>query len=285
MATFCHPRSQVLYCRSDIAQSHRNDRSAIQASGCALLSRAYACPVSALSLPKTQGSKWIQNPASGILCWRRSGGSRATAISRSRSSTRCLSQNQGRSQATVGGGAGWEVQQSCISLSAEIVANRVGFSEGCDTDEARNASGAPHQECLSRPCADDGMRSKPNGDKDCKSSVFSWKRWAIFRVLARSLPLLCASILLVSLLTARPARAMEMSSLRHSLNDRAREMAVRCWPSVKAVALVIKDQGLLLLLLLALSAFFSMAETSITTLWPWKVHSPRHTSPLICGTG
>eukprot|EP00850_Spirogloea_muscicola_P011825 SM000075S21914 [mRNA] locus=s75:7744:12596:+ [translate_table: standard] len=34
---------------------------------------------------------------------------------------------------------------------------------------------------------------------------------------------------------------------------------------------VVRDHGLLLTALLSLSAFFSMAETSITTLWPWKV--------------
>ncbi|GJP66735.1 hypothetical protein CLOP_g23644, partial [Closterium sp. NIES-67] len=34
---------------------------------------------------------------------------------------------------------------------------------------------------------------------------------------------------------------------------------------------VLREQGVLLAVLLGLSAFFSMAETSITTLWPWKV--------------
>ncbi|KAK8969546.1 putative DUF21 domain-containing protein [Platanthera guangdongensis] len=43
------------------------------------------------------------------------------------------------------------------------------------------------------------------------------------------------------------------------------------WPKVLRVLLVFKDQGLILAALLSLSAFFSMAETSITTLWPWKV--------------
>lgn len=43
------------------------------------------------------------------------------------------------------------------------------------------------------------------------------------------------------------------------------------WPSVLQVLRVFKEQGLVLALLLGLSAFFSMAETSITTLWPWKV--------------
>ncbi|CAH9108016.1 unnamed protein product [Cuscuta europaea] len=43
------------------------------------------------------------------------------------------------------------------------------------------------------------------------------------------------------------------------------------WPTFLLVLKVLKEQGLVLALLLGLSAFFSMAETSITTLWPWKV--------------
>jgi hypothetical protein len=43
------------------------------------------------------------------------------------------------------------------------------------------------------------------------------------------------------------------------------------WPTVLQVLRLFKEQGLLLALLLGLSAFFSLAETSITTLWPWKV--------------
>lgn len=43
------------------------------------------------------------------------------------------------------------------------------------------------------------------------------------------------------------------------------------WPKVLQVLCVFKEQGLILAALLGLSAFFSMAETSITTLWPWKV--------------
>ncbi|CAI9784102.1 unnamed protein product [Fraxinus pennsylvanica] len=42
-------------------------------------------------------------------------------------------------------------------------------------------------------------------------------------------------------------------------------------PKVLQVLMVFKEQGLILAALLGLSAFFSMAETSITTLWPWKV--------------
>ncbi|XP_071725683.1 putative DUF21 domain-containing protein At3g13070, chloroplastic isoform X2 [Rutidosis leptorrhynchoides] len=42
-------------------------------------------------------------------------------------------------------------------------------------------------------------------------------------------------------------------------------------PKVLMVLKVMKEQGLILAALFSLSAFFSMAETSITTLWPWKV--------------
>ncbi|KAL3687311.1 hypothetical protein R1sor_013620 [Riccia sorocarpa] len=42
-------------------------------------------------------------------------------------------------------------------------------------------------------------------------------------------------------------------------------------PKLFQVLAVVKDQGLLLSALLGISAFFSMAETSIMTLWPWKV--------------
>ncbi|CAI0378908.1 unnamed protein product [Linum tenue] len=43
------------------------------------------------------------------------------------------------------------------------------------------------------------------------------------------------------------------------------------WPRLQMLLTVFKEQGLILAALLGLSAFFSMAETSITTLWPWKV--------------
>lgn len=49
-------------------------------------------------------------------------------------------------------------------------------------------------------------------------------------------------------------------------------MALRdAWPKILQVLCVFREQGLILAALLGLSAFFSMAETSITTLWPWKV--------------
>ncbi|XP_038691618.1 DUF21 domain-containing protein At1g55930, chloroplastic-like isoform X3 [Tripterygium wilfordii] len=43
------------------------------------------------------------------------------------------------------------------------------------------------------------------------------------------------------------------------------------WPKVLQLLRFFKEQGLVLAALLGLSAFFSMAETAITTLWPWKI--------------
>ncbi|XP_016678352.1 DUF21 domain-containing protein At1g55930, chloroplastic-like isoform X1 [Gossypium hirsutum] len=42
------------------------------------------------------------------------------------------------------------------------------------------------------------------------------------------------------------------------------------WPKASMILKVFKEQGVVLTLLLGLSALFSMAETAITTLWPWK---------------
>ncbi|KAL5548566.1 hypothetical protein UlMin_003797 [Ulmus minor] len=51
------------------------------------------------------------------------------------------------------------------------------------------------------------------------------------------------------------------------------------WPKTLLVLQVFKEQGLVLALLLGLSAFFSMAETAITTLWPWKVRELAEKEP------
>ncbi|GAB2213380.1 hypothetical protein Droror1_Dr00021416 [Drosera rotundifolia] len=51
------------------------------------------------------------------------------------------------------------------------------------------------------------------------------------------------------------------------------------WPKTLQVLQVLKEQGLILAALLGLSAFFSMAETSITTLWPWKVRELAEKEP------
>ncbi|XP_074285103.1 DUF21 domain-containing protein At1g55930, chloroplastic-like isoform X1 [Silene latifolia] len=48
-------------------------------------------------------------------------------------------------------------------------------------------------------------------------------------------------------------------------------MFQKAWPVILKILGAFKEHGVVLGILLGLSAFFSMAETSITTLWPWKV--------------
>ncbi|TVU46287.1 hypothetical protein EJB05_05813, partial [Eragrostis curvula] len=51
------------------------------------------------------------------------------------------------------------------------------------------------------------------------------------------------------------------------------------WPRVLQILQLLREQGIILAALLGLSAFFSMAETSITTLWPWKVRELAEKEP------
>ncbi|CAL9754841.1 unnamed protein product [Musa acuminata subsp. burmannicoides] len=51
------------------------------------------------------------------------------------------------------------------------------------------------------------------------------------------------------------------------------------WPKLFQVLNVLREQGLVLAALLGLSAFFSLAETAITTLWPWKVRELAEKDP------
>lgn len=69
-------------------------------------------------------------------------------------------------------------------------------------------------------------------------------------------------------------RAFAMEGLV-SVMEQSKVFFRNAWPKVLPVLQIFKEQGVVLAVLLALSAFFSMAETSITTLWPWKVSSVR----------
>eukprot|EP00249_Psilotum_nudum_P021005 c27930_g1_i1 orf=308-2929(+) len=73
------------------------------------------------------------------------------------------------------------------------------------------------------------------------------------------------------LVAAKGAYAADTTLINLPLLGQSRDILRRCWPKFLQILSVFRDQGLLLSALLGLSAFFSMAETSITTLWPWKV--------------
>lgn len=78
----------------------------------------------------------------------------------------------------------------------------------------------------------------------------------------------CASFLLSKKMALAAATADPVMS---RLLQQSKDGLSLLWPKFLQVLGVFRDQGLLLSILLGLSAFFSMAETAITTLWPWKV--------------
>lgn len=81
-----------------------------------------------------------------------------------------------------------------------------------------------------------------------------------------------AAIGAVVILSCRRALAVEgLVGAGYGFWERSLLAMRSSWPKVLQVLTVFKEQGLILAALLGLSAFFSMAETSITTLWPWKV--------------
>lgn len=112
--------------------------------------------------------------------------------------------------------------------------------------------------------------------REAKQRSLNWN--AAGRVAGR-MALIWAASVCVTLLAggSRPAYAGEggtgvlappvIGNVKSSVVETLKAM----WPKTLQVLEVLRDQGLFLSLLLALSAFFSMAETSITTLWPWKV--------------
>uniref|UniRef100_A0A0D6R7T7 CNNM transmembrane domain-containing protein n=1 Tax=Araucaria cunninghamii TaxID=56994 RepID=A0A0D6R7T7_ARACU len=79
----------------------------------------------------------------------------------------------------------------------------------------------------------------------------------------------------------RPAFALESipAPTPHQLSVNMKALWRIVWPKVLQVLSVFRDQGLLIVALLGLSAFFSMAETAIMTLWPWKVQELAEKEP------
>ncbi|XP_073026464.1 putative DUF21 domain-containing protein At3g13070, chloroplastic [Primulina eburnea] len=93
------------------------------------------------------------------------------------------------------------------------------------------------------------------------------------QILARKwLSIVAVAIGVFVILGCRRALALEgVMSTGYGVWERSLSALRSSWPKILQVLTLIKEQGLVLAALLGLSAFFSMAETSITTLWPWKV--------------
>ncbi|GMP67860.1 hypothetical protein CsSME_00027705 [Camellia sinensis var. sinensis] len=92
--------------------------------------------------------------------------------------------------------------------------------------------------------------------------------------------LLAATVFAVLVFWCRRVFAMEgVVNLGYGVIGQRILLLKSYWPKVLQVLMIFKEQGLVLAALLGLSAFFSMAETSITTLWPWKVRELAEKEP------
>ncbi|KAL6529428.1 putative DUF21 domain-containing protein, chloroplastic [Orobanche gracilis] len=88
----------------------------------------------------------------------------------------------------------------------------------------------------------------------------------------RGLAIAAAAIGIVFIFSGQKALAVEgVAGVGYGISERSLLALRSSLPKVLQVLTVLREQGLILGALLGLSAFFSMAETSITTLWPWKV--------------
>lgn len=97
-------------------------------------------------------------------------------------------------------------------------------------------------------------------------------KWALAVLVSIS----CASLVW----RCRAAYAVEtVPALVPQLSVKVKALWGLLWPKILQVLSVFRDQGLLISLLLGLSAFFSMAEISIMTLWPWKVQELAEKEP------
>lgn len=94
----------------------------------------------------------------------------------------------------------------------------------------------------------------------------------VVKVMVKCGVVLAAMVCGVLVYGSRRAFSVEgVVSASYGVVDKSILMFRNAWPKTLQVLQVFKEQGLILAALLGLSAFFSMAETSITTLWPWKV--------------
>ncbi|KAJ7555815.1 hypothetical protein O6H91_05G056000 [Diphasiastrum complanatum] len=110
-------------------------------------------------------------------------------------------------------------------------------------------------------------------DRDSRFVIMDGGRFTrLLFVLRRGLAIWIGASCIAWLACSGRAKAVVDSSTTgfHPL-VKMQAMVASMWPKILLVLGVFRDQGLLLSTLLGLSAFFSMAETAITTLWPWKV--------------
>ncbi|GAB2269708.1 DUF21 domain-containing protein At1g55930, chloroplastic [Dionaea muscipula] len=154
-----------------------------------------------------------------------------------------------------------------IRLSCQSMANRLGGCISGNLCTSKVQDGRSFK-CSCRRNENGPAVKRETGGKRGKAGSYSMN--VAFEVLMKRGVVLVGIIFGVFVLHCRRVLATD-----GVVNAEACRQSIlfsgNAWPKTLQVLKVLKEQGLLLAALLGLSAFFSMAETSITTLWPWKV--------------
>ncbi|KAG8658337.1 putative DUF21 domain-containing protein At3g13070, chloroplastic [Manihot esculenta] len=122
--------------------------------------------------------------------------------------------------------------------------------------------------------------SKVNADLGIKQNAATVVNLELIRLLVKCGLVLGAMVCGVLVFECKRVFAAEgVVNAGYSVIGQSILLLRSAWPKLSQLLTVFKEQGLILAALLGLSAFFSMAETSITTLWPWKVRELAEKEP------
>ncbi|GMN62122.1 hypothetical protein TIFTF001_031206 [Ficus carica] len=155
--------------------------------------------------------------------------------------------------------------------------NRYPFRLVSNSGEFRSFSSKGTDLCSGRACLRPmGKRgetlSGENGNSVSGSGSGSGSSFELFRGILKRGVVLVAMVCGVLVYGCKRAFAVEgVVNAGYGVIGQSILLLRNAWPKTLQVLQVFKEQGIVLAVLLGLSAFFSMAETSITTLWPWKV--------------
>lgn len=145
----------------------------------------------------------------------------------------------------------------------------------CKTDSTHKRPEPSHLSHRSVRCGQAGGRSqrKPGfrsaAPSETKPQQGFWS--ALARAAGKAVLIFVAAAAVYSVFGGAPAHALSLAGVKDRAAGRWQEFVHTSWPWVVKCCAELREHGVMLASLLAASAFFSLAETSITTLWPWKV--------------
>lgn len=163
--------------------------------------------------------------------------------------------------------------QKFPSRSSRFLARRPSSITSCAGTFPTSSFVCNKRQHLSNSFVNNPCSAGEHAENSAAAAVVEGEELGFVDVLVRSGLVLAAMVCGVLILGCRDAVAVEgvLDAGWRGVFQSSGVALRNSWPKVLQLLKVFREQGLILAALLSLSAFFSMAETSITTLWPWKV--------------